>query len=173
MTKATPRNPGAGPRPMSLRPKVGRALPGPTRSLALSRSRVEGQPCEPCTEGGHPPRPHTLVSRNGAERLAGTLGDRGRPRVSSGGSARQPDRRAALRRGRVLDHQGARGRRRFRPGRLLGGHSLRVGIATSAAASGVSSRKIRQQTSHASDAMLARYIRDGELFVDNAAGALL
>ncbi len=32
---------------------------------------------------------------------------------------------------------------------------------------------IRQQTGHASDAMLARYIRDGELFVDNAAGALL
>ncbi len=53
------------------------------------------------------------------------------------------------------------------------GHSLRAGLATSAAASGVSSWKIRQQTGHASDAMLARYIRDGELFVDNAAGALL
>jgi hypothetical protein len=33
--------------------------------------------------------------------------------------------------------------------------------------------KIRQQTGHASDAMLARYIQDGELFLDNAAGALL
>ena len=53
------------------------------------------------------------------------------------------------------------------------GHSLRAGLATSAAASGVSSWKIRQQTGHASDAMLARYIRDGEMFVDNAAGALL
>ncbi len=53
------------------------------------------------------------------------------------------------------------------------GHSLRAGLATSAAASGVSSWKIRQQTGHASDALLARYIRDGELFVDNAAGALL
>ena len=52
------------------------------------------------------------------------------------------------------------------------GHSLRAGLATSAAA-GVSSWKIRQQTGHASDAMLARYIRDGEMFVDNAAGALL
>ena len=38
---------------------------------------------------------------------------------------------------------------------------------------GVSSLKIRQQTGHASDAMLARYVRDGELFVDNAAGSLL
>jgi len=53
------------------------------------------------------------------------------------------------------------------------GHSLRAGFATSAATAGVSSWKIRQQTGHASDAMLARYIRDGELFVDNAAGALL
>ena len=53
------------------------------------------------------------------------------------------------------------------------GHSLRAGLATSAAAAGVSSWKIRQQTGHASDAMLARYIRDGELFVDNAAGVLL
>jgi integrase len=50
---------------------------------------------------------------------------------------------------------------------------LRAGFATSAATAGVSSWKIRQQTGHASDAMLARYIRDGELFVDNAAAALL
>ena len=53
------------------------------------------------------------------------------------------------------------------------GHSLRAGLATSAAQAGVSSLKIRQQTGHASDAMLGRYIRDGELFVGNAAGALL
>ena len=53
------------------------------------------------------------------------------------------------------------------------GHSLRAGLATSAAQAGVSSFKIRQQTGHASDAMLARYVRDGELFVGNAAGALL
>lgn len=53
------------------------------------------------------------------------------------------------------------------------GHSLRAGLATSAAQAGVSSWKIRQQTGHASDAMLSRYIRDGELFVDNAAGQLL
>jgi hypothetical protein len=46
-------------------------------------------------------------------------------------------------------------------------------LATSAAQVGVPSWKIRQQTGHASEAMLARYIRDGELFVDNAAGALL
>lgn len=53
------------------------------------------------------------------------------------------------------------------------GHSLRAGLATSAAQVGVSSWRIRQQTGHASDAMLARYIRYGELFTENAAGALL
>lgn len=53
------------------------------------------------------------------------------------------------------------------------GHSLRAGFATSAAQAGASTLKIRAQTGHASDAMLSRYIRDGELFVGNAAGAVL
>ena len=53
------------------------------------------------------------------------------------------------------------------------GHSLRAGFATSAAQAGVSTLKIRAQTGHASDAMLARYVRDGELFVGNAAGAMM
>lgn len=53
------------------------------------------------------------------------------------------------------------------------GHSLRAGFATSAAQAGVSTLKIRAQTGHASDAMLARYVREGELFSGNAAGALL
>lgn len=53
------------------------------------------------------------------------------------------------------------------------GHSLRAGLATSAAQAGVSTFKIRQQTGHASDVMLARYVRDGELFTGNAAGAML
>jgi site-specific recombinase XerD len=53
------------------------------------------------------------------------------------------------------------------------GHSLRAGFATSAAQAGASTLKIRAQTGHASDAMLSRYIRDGELFVGNAAGVVL
>jgi integrase len=53
------------------------------------------------------------------------------------------------------------------------GHSLRAGFATSAAQAGVSTLKIRQQTGHASDAMLSRYVRDGELFVGNAINVLL
>ncbi len=53
------------------------------------------------------------------------------------------------------------------------GHSLRAGLVTSAAQAGVSSWKIRAQTGHKSDAMLSRYIRDANIFVDNAAGAVL
>ena len=52
------------------------------------------------------------------------------------------------------------------------GHSLRAGLVTSAAQAGVSSWKIRAQTGHRSDAMLARYIRDANLFTDNAGGVL-
>jgi integrase len=53
------------------------------------------------------------------------------------------------------------------------GHSLRAGFATSATQAGISTFKIRGQTGHASDAMLARYVREGELFLGNAAGVLL
>ena len=53
------------------------------------------------------------------------------------------------------------------------GHSLRAGLATSAAQAGVLTSRIRAQTRHASDAMLARYVREGELFAENVAGALL
>ena len=53
------------------------------------------------------------------------------------------------------------------------GHSLRAGFVTSAVQAGVSSWRIREQTGHKSESMLTRYIRDGELFLDNAAGALL
>jgi integrase len=53
-----------------------------------------------------------------------------------------------------------------------GGHSLRAGLATSAAAAGASERAIMAQTGHKSVTMVRRYIRDGELWRDNAAGAV-
>lgn len=49
------------------------------------------------------------------------------------------------------------------------GHSLRAGLATSAAMNGVSERDIMRQTGHHSVQMVRRYIRDGELFKSNAA----
>lgn len=50
------------------------------------------------------------------------------------------------------------------------GHSLRAGLATSAAQAGVSERAIMNQTGHVSVNMVRRYIRDGSLFRENAAG---
>jgi integrase len=51
----------------------------------------------------------------------------------------------------------------------FGGHSLRSGLATSAAAAGASERSIMAQTGHRSVNMVRRYIRDGSLFRENAA----
>ena len=48
--------------------------------------------------------------------------------------------------------------------RLFAGHSLRAGLATSAAAGGAAERDIMQQTRHRSVAMVRRYIREGKLF---------
>jgi integrase len=52
------------------------------------------------------------------------------------------------------------------------GHSLRSGLATSAAAAGKSERAIMNQTGHRSVTTLRRYIRDGNLFRENAAGGI-
>ena len=52
------------------------------------------------------------------------------------------------------------------------GHSLRAGLATSAAASGKSEGAIMNQTGHRSFPTLCRYIREGNLFRDNAADGL-
>ena len=45
-------------------------------------------------------------------------------------------------------------------------------MATMAAINGASERSIMRQTGHKSVQMVRRYIRDGELFSDNAAGKL-
>lgn len=53
------------------------------------------------------------------------------------------------------------------------GHSLRAGLITSAAQAGVSVWKIKAQSGHRTDAMVSRYVRDADLFTNNAAGAVL
>ena len=55
----------------------------------------------------------------------------------------------------------------------VAGHSLRAGLATSAAKAGKSERAIMAQTGHRSVAMVRRYIRDANLFSENAAAGLL
>lgn len=52
---------------------------------------------------------------------------------------------------------------------LYAGHSLRAGLATAAAIGGASERSIMQQTGHKSATMVRRYIRDANLFRENAA----
>lgn len=52
---------------------------------------------------------------------------------------------------------------------LYAGHSLRAGLATSAAMAGVSERAIMNQTGHKSVTVARRYIRDGSLYRENAA----
>jgi len=52
------------------------------------------------------------------------------------------------------------------------GHSLRSGFATAAARGGASERAIMRQTGHKSEAMVRRYIRDGNLFRANAASVV-
>lgn len=49
------------------------------------------------------------------------------------------------------------------------GHSLRSGLATTAAMLGKSERAIMNQTRHRSEAMVRKYIRMGSLFSENAA----
>lgn len=56
--------------------------------------------------------------------------------------------------------------------KLYAGHSLRAGLATQAAMNGVEERLIQNQTGHKSVNVLRRYIRDGNLFRQNAAGSV-
>jgi integrase len=53
------------------------------------------------------------------------------------------------------------------------GHSLRAGFVTSAAMAGVPIWKIKAQTGHASEPVLARYIRNGEPFAAHPISTLL
>lgn len=53
--------------------------------------------------------------------------------------------------------------------RQYAGHSLRAGLATSAAQAGVAERVIMAQTGHKSLPMVRKYIREGSLFTQNAA----
>jgi site-specific recombinase XerD len=54
----------------------------------------------------------------------------------------------------------------------VSGHSLRAGLATAAASAGVQERVIAQTTGHKSMTVLRRYIREGNLFNENAAAAV-
>ena len=50
----------------------------------------------------------------------------------------------------------------------VSGHSLRSGLATSAASAGAPERTIMRTTGHRSEAMVRRYIRAGSVFTESA-----
>jgi integrase len=54
----------------------------------------------------------------------------------------------------------------------VSGHSLRAGFVTSAARAGEPERRIMRQTGHKSIEMVLRYVRQANVFTDNAALAL-
>jgi integrase len=80
--------------------------------------------------------------------------------------------------GRLCDDQVARvvqgcaRRARLPHPERYSGHSLRAGLATSAAAAGAAEADIARQTGHRSMAVLRGYIRDGQLFRANVSGVL-
>ncbi|MBA3531096.1 MAG: integrase, partial [Ardenticatenales bacterium] len=50
------------------------------------------------------------------------------------------------------------------------GHSLRAGLATSAALEGAAEWEIMRQTGHRTSEMVQKYIREADLFKGNVAG---
>jgi integrase len=74
----------------------------------------------------------------------------------------------------ICDHQLAKTIKRLALGagldpNIFSGHSLRSGLATSAAEGGATERAIMEQTRHRSLKQVRKYIRRGSLFKDNAA----
>jgi site-specific recombinase XerD len=82
------------------------------------------------------------------------------------GTARLSDRSVAL----II--QRAAKRAGLDPGRVFAGHSLRAGLATAAAAAGVSEHDIARTTGHRSVAVLRRYVRTATVFERNAASSV-
>jgi hypothetical protein len=54
----------------------------------------------------------------------------------------------------------------------IAGHSVGAGMATQAALNGSSERAIARTTRHRSRRVLRRYIRPGEMFLENASASL-
>ena len=54
----------------------------------------------------------------------------------------------------------------------VSGHSLRGGFATSVARAGAPERRIMRTTGHRSEAMVRRYIEEGDIFEESASAFL-
>lgn len=97
--------------------------------------------------------------------------------ITSGPLFRSVNRHGQLQEARLSDKAIAVVVKRYAEGAGLdpanySGHSLRAGLVTTAAIAGVSERSIMNQTGHKSTSMVRRYIRDANLFRDNAAARI-
>ena len=98
--------------------------------------------------------------------------------IESGPLFREVDRAGRVGAGRLSDRAVARivKRSAARVGidpERVSGHSLRAGLATSAAAAGAPERVIMSTTGHRSVTMVRRYIRQGSKYVESASRYLL
>jgi site-specific recombinase XerD len=114
--------------------------------------------------GSHPETCPVRAAREWLECLDETRGPVFRPVDRHGhiGAGRLSDKAVALIVKRAAGTVGL-------PVAELAGHSLRAGLATAAAAAGVSERAIMAQTGHRSLTTVRKYIREGSLFLENAA----
>lgn len=98
--------------------------------------------------------------------------------ISEGPMFRPIDRHGNVRPQRLADYHVARLVKRLAEACGLdpaayAGHSLRAGLVTAAAQAGAEERDIMRQTGHKSERTLRKYIREANLFRDNAADGLL
>lgn len=121
---------------------------------------------------GIPPRSHPPLSRCGGRGVAVSLRHRHWPAISPDHPARPSGREPPDRQRRVGPAARTSGSGRDRPRRLFWPQPAGWLCHISGTGRGLPPENLRQ-TGHASDAMLARYVREGELFTGNAAGVLL
>ncbi|MDQ2839751.1 MAG: site-specific integrase [Acidobacteriota bacterium] len=97
--------------------------------------------------------------------------------ITAGAIFRPVDRHGRISPNRLSDHSVGLIVKRYAaaiglPVGSFSGHSLRAGFVTSAARAGEPERRIMRQTGHRSIEMVLRYVRQANLFTDNAALAL-
>jgi integrase len=91
--------------------------------------------------------------------------------ITAGAIFRPIDRHGTVKAGRLTGEGACQIIKRL-VGTDFSGHSLRAGLVTAAAKANKSAAVIMKQTGHKSLAMVSRYIRDAELFTDNAASGI-
>lgn len=147
--------------------------PGPAPVVAPQPApSAEDRPGEGRQEGHHPVRLQSRVLPRADAQGMARDGGTGRGATVPPGEGQDGQRHPAPRQGRGSPREAAAEAAGLDPSRLSG-HSLRSGLATAAAKARKSERSIMAQTGHRSAQMVRRYIRDGELFSENAAAGLL